>query len=72
MDNKNLQFKTNINCDGCVSRVKSGLDNTEGIRGWNVDIGNKDKILTVESEGITADEVIAIVQSKGFKAEALD
>lgn len=71
MENKKLQFKTNINCGGCVSRVKPGLDSTEGIREWNVDIDNQDKILTVQSEGITADEVIAIVQSKGFKAEAL-
>lgn len=68
---KELQFKTNINCGGCVSRVKPGLDNAEGIRKWNVDIENQDKILTVQSEGITVDEVIAIVQSKGFKVEAI-
>lgn len=68
---KELQFKTNINCGGCVSGVKPGLDNAEGIRKWNVDIENQDKILTVQSEGITVDEVIAIVQSKGFKVEAI-
>lgn len=71
METKELQFKTTINCGGCVSRVKPGLDNAEGIREWNVDIDNPDKILTVQSEGITVDQVIAIVQSKGFKAEAL-
>ncbi|WP_352421826.1 heavy-metal-associated domain-containing protein [Proteiniphilum sp.] len=71
METKELQFKTTINCGGCVSRVKPGLDNAEGMRSWNVDIDNPDKILTVQSEGITADQVIAIVQSKGFTAEVL-
>ena len=69
MENKNLQFKTNLNCGGCVSKVKSDLDNAEGISEWNVDIANNDKILTIKSEGITEDEVVTIIKSKGFKAE---
>jgi copper chaperone CopZ len=71
MENKNLQFKTNLNCSGCISKVKSDLDNAEGIREWDVDITGNDKILTVKSEGITEDEVVAIIKSKGFKAEPL-
>ncbi len=71
MENKNLQFKTNLNCGGCVSKVKSDLDNAEGIREWNVDTTNTDKILTIKSEGITEEQVVAIINSKGFKAEAL-
>ena len=58
MENKEFQFKTNLNCGGCVSKVKSDLDNA-------------DKILTVSSKGITEEEVIAIVKSKGFKAEPI-
>ena len=38
---------------------------------WNVDTANNDKILTVKSEGITEDEIVAIVKKKGFKAEPL-
>lgn len=72
MENKNLQFKTNLNCGGCVSKVKSDLDNANGICEWNVDTANSDKILTVKSEGITEDEVVAIILSKGFKAEPID
>jgi copper chaperone CopZ len=71
MENKELKFKTNLNCGGCVSKVQSDLDNTEGICHWNVDTANMDKILTVKSNGITEEEVIAIVNSKGFKAEPL-
>lgn len=71
MENKEFQFKTNLNCGGCVSKVQSDLDIAEGICHWNVDTHNEDKILTVKSEGITEEEVVAIVKSKGFKAETL-
>jgi len=71
MDNKELKFKTTLNCGGCVSKVQADLDNAEGICHWNVDTDNADKILTVSSKGITEDEVVAIIKSKGFKAEPL-
>ncbi|WP_373523987.1 heavy-metal-associated domain-containing protein [Aquiflexum sp.] len=71
MENQNLQFKTNINCGGCVAAVKSHLDNAEGICHWDVDTGNKDKILSIHSEGITSAQVLEIVEKAGFKAEPL-
>ncbi len=69
---KELQFKTNINCGGCVAKVKPGLDSAHGIHAWSVDTDNPNKILTVQSDGITADEVITIVQSKGFTAQEVE
>ncbi|WP_166923238.1 heavy-metal-associated domain-containing protein [Flavobacterium poyangense] len=72
MENKEFQFKTNINCGGCVSKVKADLDGAEGICEWEVDTANSDKILTVKAEGITEEEIIAIVKKKGFKAEPLE
>lgn len=71
MENKNIQFKTTLNCGGCVAKVKSDLDNNEGIGQWNVDTDSSDKILTVQSDGITEDEIVAIIKSKGFKAEPI-
>jgi len=71
MENKDLQFKTNINCGGCVASVKPHLDNAEGICEWNVDTTNKDKVLTVKSEGITQEQVLEIIRKTGFKAEPL-
>lgn len=71
MEKQDLQFKTNLNCSGCVAKVTSDLDNAEGIGKWNVDTDNNDKILTVQSEGATEDEIIAIIKRKGFKAESL-
>ena len=71
MENKNLQFKTNINCGGCVASVKPQLDNADGICHWEVDTTNKDKVLTVKSTGITEEQVIETIQKAGFKIEPL-
>ena len=72
MENKQFQFKTNINCGGCIASVKPHLDKAEGICHWEVDTANKDKVLTVKSEGITEQEVISTVQKAGFKIAPLD
>lgn len=72
MENQNFQFKTNINCGGCVATVKPHLDTAEGICHWEVDTTNKDKILSVKSEGITEQEVIETIQKAGFKIEPLN
>lgn len=72
MKNQNFQFKTNINCGGCVASVKPHLDTAEGICHWEVDTTNKDKILSVKSEGITEQEVIETIQKAGFKIEPLN
>ena len=71
MENKNLQFKTNVNCGGCVASVKPHLDNADGICHWDVDTTNKDKVLTVKSTGITEEQVIETIQKAGFKIEHL-
>jgi copper chaperone len=67
-----LKFKTNINCSGCVKAVTPHLGKTEGIHSWTVNIENPDKVLTVEAEGIDADDVIDVVEKAGFKAETIE
>lgn len=67
----NLQFKTNINCGGCVASVKPFLDNAEGIDNWEVNTADKNKILTVKPAGISQQQVIDTVQKAGFKIEPL-
>ena len=71
MENKEFQFKTNINCGGCVASVKPHLDSAEGVCEWNVATTNKDKILTVKSEGISEEQVLEIIKKTGFKAEPI-
>lgn len=70
-NNQNLQFKTNINCSGCVSKIKPHLDNADGVCHWDVDIAGTEKILTVASKGILAEEVVELVKKAGFKIEPL-
>jgi copper chaperone len=64
-----LQFKTNINCDGCIAKITPDLNRAKGIKSWTVDIVNPDKVLTVETEQLTAKQVIESVKRAGFKAE---
>ena len=71
MKKNKLLFKTNINCSGCVATVKPFLDQAAGAGQWNVDTSNKDKVLTVESDEITVDQVLDTVQKAGFKIESL-
>ncbi|MBC5994497.1 heavy-metal-associated domain-containing protein [Pontibacter cellulosilyticus] len=68
---KELQFKTNINCGGCVSKVTPALDTAEGVCEWSVDTTNRDKVLTVKTDSLTASEVIATVEKAGFTAKEL-
>ncbi|QBQ40406.1 copper chaperone [Sphingobacterium psychroaquaticum] len=71
MENKKLQFKTNLNCGGCVSKVQADLDNIDGICEWDVDTANADKVLTITATGLTEEAVVDIITKKGFKAEPI-
>ncbi len=71
MESKTMKFKTNINCQGCVSGVKPHLDAADGISQWSVDTSNADKILSVESENMTPQEIENLVKKAGFQAEFL-
>ncbi|MFT3903272.1 MAG: heavy-metal-associated domain-containing protein [Niabella sp.] len=71
MENRELKFKTNINCSGCVATVKPHLDEAAGIGHWEVDTANKDKILTVKPVRVTEQQVIETVQKAGFKIELI-
>jgi copper chaperone CopZ len=67
---KQYQFKTNINCGGCVATAKPFLDNKSGISSWKVDTQHPSKILTVETE-LNETEIRELVKSAGFKAELI-
>ncbi len=70
-ENNSLQFKTNINCDGCIAKVTPFLNETKGISHWEVNTASKDKILTVQTDSITKEEVMQKVHEAGFKIEML-
>lgn len=68
---KTLKFKTNINCSGCINSVTPHLNNAQGITSWQVDTANPEKILTVETDELDADQVKTVVEKAGFKAEKI-
>ena len=65
-----LQFKTNINCGGCLKAVTPTLNQQAGAGNWQVDTTNPDKILTVTSGKVTAEQVVQAVENAGFKIQA--
>jgi copper chaperone len=65
---KKYQFKTNINCSGCVARVTPYLDANNEIKSWKVETLNPDKILTVETDHLSGEMIETIVKNAGFRA----
>jgi len=68
---KIIHFKTNINCTNCLAKVTPFLDRKEGIQSWKVDIDNPDKILTVETEALNAEDIVKTIKRTGFEAEVI-
>ncbi|MEI6124821.1 MAG: heavy-metal-associated domain-containing protein [Bacteroidota bacterium] len=69
---KTYFFKTSINCNGCLSRVKPQLDAKPDIKFWKVDLDSPDKILTVECESLQASDIIEIIDNAGYEIEQLE
>lgn len=68
---KTIQFKTNINCSGCVAKVTPVLDEVAGKDHWKVDTVNPAKVLTVETEEVDEKKIKAAVEQAGFKVEKI-
>jgi copper chaperone len=67
-----LKFKTNINCNNCITAVTPYFNNADKISEWNVDITDPKKILTVTGEEITPDYITEIAGKAGYKAEQIN
>jgi len=66
-----LKFKTNVKCGGCIASVTPHLNQAKGIVSWNVDTTNPLKIMTVKTEGISAEEITSVMKTAGYKAELI-
>ncbi len=69
---KTYQFKTNINCSGCVAQITPYLDANNEIKSWKVETLKPEKILTVETDHLSEEMIETIVKNAGFKAERLN
>jgi Cu2+-exporting ATPase len=65
------QFKTNINCGGCIASVTPKLEAVKEIQSWQVDTENPDKILTVELDNSKPELIESAVRSAGFTLEKI-
>lgn len=63
---KTLHFTTTINCQNCVRAVTPVLNELAGPGHWQVDTAAAAKTLTVESDTLTAAQVIEAVSEEGF------
>ena len=64
-----LQFKTTINCGGCIKAVTPVLNQAVGAGNWQVDTANPAKILTVTSDQATAAQIVQAVEAAGFEIQ---
>jgi copper chaperone CopZ len=69
--NKELKFKTNIKCMGCVGTVTPALDKAAGAGNWSVDLQSPYRELTVKGTDVKADALIAAIAGVGYKAESI-
>jgi len=63
-----LKFKTNINCKHCIAKITPFLDELNSIGKWEVDTNSPDKILSVQGDDITADEIQNVLKRAGYNS----
>lgn len=67
-----LQFKTNIQCNGCIEKVTPYLEEKSEINEWDVDLDHKDRILTVQaSSDLEANQIKEALKKAGYSAEEI-
>lgn len=62
------KFKTNIKCDGCISKVTPALNETVGEGQWKVDLNDPAKTLSVP-RNVDYQKVQEALLKVGYKAE---
>lgn len=66
---KTNKYKTNINCDNCVAKVRDHINDVHGVSTWEVNTASKDKVLTVNGEDFKEEELKRAVKDAGFEIE---
>lgn len=66
------KFKTNLKCSGCVQALTPFIENVEGIKNWNVDLNNPEKVLSVEGdEQLESNQILNAIQQAGYSGEEI-
>ncbi|MDP4200762.1 MAG: heavy-metal-associated domain-containing protein [Bacteroidota bacterium] len=64
-----LQFKTSINCAGCIASVTPHLNSVPSVKEWKVDTSTPARLLTVTGEQLSAAEIVKAVTEAGFEIQ---
>jgi hypothetical protein len=67
-----LVFATNVQRRTQVSKVKSLLTRLTGIGNWNFDLEDCDRILRVESKGVSPRHIEAVLNNAGINCRELE
>jgi len=71
-DMEQIKLKTTMKCNGCLATVTPFLNQLQGLGAWSVDLADPNRVLTAELDGISAEEVIAVIRKAGFNAEKVE
>lgn len=66
-----LVFKTNIRTQYDVNSIKPVLDAIPQILRWNIDTEDIDRVLRIESGGLTVSDIIQLINKAGYDCEDL-
>ena len=66
-----IKFKSNIKCNGCIAAINDKMNELVGENKWQVDLNSDDRILTVESDDISAKDVSEELSKLGYLAEEI-
>lgn len=64
-------FKTSVNCNEDIQRIKSQLETMQWITKWNFDLEDCDRIFRVETSLNDPGRIIEILQENGYECEEL-
>ena len=64
---KTLRFKTNIESTQSVANISDFIDNTNGIKNWEIDLRSPDKVLTIRGDVNRPDAMVRKVHKAGFQ-----
>ncbi len=67
-----LVFATNVERKRQVSKIKTLLTCLTGIGDWNFDLEDCDRILRVESKGISPRRIETVLNNAGFSCRELE
>lgn len=65
-------FKTSIETDEDIKKIKPKLDSLPTILRWNFDLEDCDNILRVEAPNVLSTEIIDLLVESNFECQELD